>query len=157
MVTVQDYNIFHTELQWLKQQINQSFKLTADTPYLTLMSNLWGVCCKDVEEIAYVIMAPHCIVLDFFLPLFHLENGSVILLQFRNSFGTVDCSNTCSHSSSHSFSAPVIFWLLGNLNDILCTWFFRYFQWLMAEVSLVKLPLDECHSTLLIISQHWFR
>ena len=28
---------------------------------------------------------------------------------------------------------------------------------LMAELSLVNLPLDECHSTLLMISQHWFR
>ena len=27
----------------------------------------------------------------------------------------------------------------------------------MAEVSLVNSPLDECHSTLLMISQHWFR
>ena len=27
----------------------------------------------------------------------------------------------------------------------------------MAEVSLVNLPLDECHSTLVMISQHWFR
>ena len=27
----------------------------------------------------------------------------------------------------------------------------------MAEVSLVNLSLDECHSTLLMISQHWFR
>ena len=27
----------------------------------------------------------------------------------------------------------------------------------MAEVSLVNLPLDECYSTLLMISQHWFR
>ena len=27
----------------------------------------------------------------------------------------------------------------------------------MAEVSVVNLPLDECHSTLLMISQHWVR
>ena len=27
----------------------------------------------------------------------------------------------------------------------------------MAEVSLVNLPLDESHSTLVMISQHWFR
>ena len=27
----------------------------------------------------------------------------------------------------------------------------------MAEVSLVKLPLDKCHLTLPMISQHWFR
>ena len=27
----------------------------------------------------------------------------------------------------------------------------------MAEVSLVKLPSNECHGTLLMISQHWFR
>ena len=27
----------------------------------------------------------------------------------------------------------------------------------MAGVSLVNLPLDECHSTLVMISQHWFR
>ena len=26
----------------------------------------------------------------------------------------------------------------------------------MAEVYLVNLPVDECHSTLLMISQHWF-
>ena len=42
-------------------------------------------------------------------------------------------------------------------------WNFRHltfqiqFQWLMAELSLVILPLDQCHSTLLMISQHWFR
>ena len=27
----------------------------------------------------------------------------------------------------------------------------------MAEVSLVKFPSDECHRTLLMISQHWFK
>ena len=27
----------------------------------------------------------------------------------------------------------------------------------MAELSHVNLALDECHSTLLMISQHWFR
>ena len=29
--------------------------------------------------------------------------------------------------------------------------------WMVAEVSLTKLPLDECHGTLLMMSQHWFR
>ena len=31
------------------------------------------------------------------------------------------------------------------------------FQWLMAEVPLVKLPFDEYHGTLLMISQYWIR
>ena len=26
------------------------FKLTIDTPYLTLMGELWGICCKDIGE-----------------------------------------------------------------------------------------------------------
>ena len=26
------------------------FKLTKDTPYLTFMGNLWGVCCDDFGE-----------------------------------------------------------------------------------------------------------
>ena len=31
------------------------------------------------------------------------------------------------------------------------------FKWLMAEVSLVKLPSDGCQWTLLVTSQEWFR
>ena len=26
------------------------FKITKDTPYLTLMGELWGVCCEDFAE-----------------------------------------------------------------------------------------------------------
>ena len=26
------------------------FKLTTDTPYLALIGELWGVCCKDIGE-----------------------------------------------------------------------------------------------------------
>ena len=29
--------------------------------------------------------------------------------------------------------------------------------WMVAEVSLMTLPSDECHKTLLMISQHWFK
>ena len=48
-------------------------------------------------------------------------------------------------------------WPLGDFNLILGRWFSRYFIWMVAEVSLVKLPSDECHKTLLMISQHLFR
>ena len=60
------------------------------------------------------------------------------------------------------FSAPE--WLislthcgLGNFNEILDEYFSIPLQWLMAEIPAVKLALEECHKTLLMISQHWFR
>ena len=34
---------------------------------------------------------------------------------------------------------------------------FRHPHKIVAEISLMKLPSDECHWTLLMISQHWFR
>ena len=43
-------------------------------------------------------------------------------------------------------------WFLGDLKK-----FESLFQWLMAEVPLVKLPSDEYHGTLLMISQYWIR
>ena len=46
---------------------------------------------------------------------------------------------------------------LGNFNEILGTSFSSYIQWLMAQLSLMNLPLDECHSTLLMLNKHWFR
>ena len=48
-------------------------------------------------------------------------------------------------------------WPLGDFNTILDKYFLSQFQWLMDEVSLVKLLSDGCHWTLLMMSQHWFR
>ena len=31
-------------------EYRSDFKLTTDTPYLALMGELWGVCCKDIGE-----------------------------------------------------------------------------------------------------------
>ena len=31
-------------------ELNSDFKLTTGTPYLTLMGELWGVYCEDLEE-----------------------------------------------------------------------------------------------------------
>ena len=45
----------------------------------------------------------------------------------------------------------------GKLTEILTKKFSSLFLCLMAWVSLVKLPSDECHGTLLMTSQHWFR
>ena len=49
-------------------------------------------------------------------------------------------------------------WPLWDLNKIInkkknSSWFY----WLMAEVTLVKLPSDQWHWALLMIRQHWFR
>ena len=55
--------------------------------------------------------------------------------------------------------------MLLRINSLAPRKFGRHFRYLpvifqiisVTEVSLVKLPLDECHSTLLMVSQHWFR
>ena len=46
---------------------------------------------------------------------------------------------------------------LGDFNEILDEYFSSQLQWLMTELPAVKLSLEECHETLLMISQHWFR
>ena len=46
------------------------FKLTSDTPYLTLMDELWGVYYENFEKkINRVITAPHfmCIIMNWFI------------------------------------------------------------------------------------------
>ena len=48
-------------------------------------------------------------------------------------------------------------WPLGVLNESFDKQFSSYFHWLMADVSLMKFPSDECQLTPLMISQHWFR
>ena len=42
--------ILQTALQWLRQDINQEFELTKDTPYLAFMEELWGVYCEEFGE-----------------------------------------------------------------------------------------------------------
>ena len=37
-------------LQWQQQNVKSDLKLTADTPYLTLMGKLWGVYYENSEE-----------------------------------------------------------------------------------------------------------
>ena len=51
----------------------------------------------------------------------------------------------------------LINWPLGGLNEIVDKQISSLFPWLMAELSLVKLPSGECHWTLLMTTQHWFR
>ena len=46
---------------------------------------------------------------------------------------------------------------LGNLDAILKMEFSILFYWLVSSGLLMMIPSDECHRTLLIISQHWFR
>ena len=42
-------------------ELRSDFKLTTDTPYLTLTGEIWGVCCKDIlGKIDCVITAQHC-------------------------------------------------------------------------------------------------
>ena len=48
-------------------------------------------------------------------------------------------------------------WSLGDFNETLGKCFSSLFYWLMAVVSLVKLPSSEYHWTLVVISKHWFR
>ena len=56
-----------------------------------------------------------------------------------------------------SMNGELTHWPLADLNKILYKWFSKWFQWLMAGASLVKLPSDECHCSLLMIRQHWIR
>ena len=48
-------------------------------------------------------------------------------------------------------------WLLGDLDAILKMEFSILFYWLVSSDLLMIMPSDECHRTLLMISQHWFR
>ena len=52
--------------------------------------------------------------------------------------------------------AMLTHWALGDLNEILEKPFSSQSLWLMAEI-LVKLPSGDCHWTLLMISEDWFR
>ena len=48
-------------------------------------------------------------------------------------------------------------WLLGDLDAILKMEFSILFYWLGSSDLLMIMPSDECHRTLLMICQHWFR
>ena len=48
-------------------------------------------------------------------------------------------------------------WPLGDLDAILKMEFSILFYWLVSSDNLMIMPSDECHRTLLMISQHWFR
>ena len=57
-----------------------------------------------------------------------------------------------------SYWVPSLALTLRNLKAILNNWFFEAnILWLLAEVRFAKLPLDECHYTLLMIRQHWHK
>ena len=48
-------------------------------------------------------------------------------------------------------------WPLGDLDAILKLEFSILFYWLVSSDLLMIMPSNECHRTLLMISQHWFR
>ena len=48
-------------------------------------------------------------------------------------------------------------WPVGDMNAILKIWFSILFYWLVSSYLLMIMPSDECHRTLLMIIQHWFR
>ena len=48
-------------------------------------------------------------------------------------------------------------WPLGDLDAILKLQFPISFYWLVSSHCLMIMPWDECHGTLLMMSQHWFR
>ena len=73
--------------------------------------------------------------------------------QFTECMAEGEWINTVTHFSN----AILTHCGLEDLNEILDEHFSSQLQWLMAEMSPVKLPLDECDWTLLMISQHWFR
>ena len=55
---VQHCRIFHTALQWLRQNIYHETMKT--TPYLTLRGKLWGVFVGMLEKIDCDITSQHC-------------------------------------------------------------------------------------------------
>ena len=55
---VQYIIIFHTTLQWMKQDINQRFNSQNTPPYVALTGELWDVYCEIINR---VITLPHCI------------------------------------------------------------------------------------------------
>ena len=53
------YNmILHTLLQWLRQNMNQSFNPKKDPSY---QGEVWSVFCGDLGEIGYIATALHCV------------------------------------------------------------------------------------------------
>ena len=55
------------------------------------------------------------------------------------------------------FAMCLTHWPLGDLNAILKMQFSILFYWLVSSDLLMIIPPDECHRTLLMISQGWFR
>ena len=69
-------------------------------------------------------------------------------------------STPITQPTSHALHRMILcknHWSLGDPKGISANWFLSWHLWLMAEVSILPLPPDECHWTLVMISQHRFR
>ena len=83
-----------------------------------------------------------------------------IFIEFRIRSNYVLVGRAPGHDEWHleGYAQPrLTHWPLGDLNVILKMWFSILFFWLLSSDLLMIMPSDECHRTLLMISQHWFR
>ena len=62
-----------------------------------------------------------------------------------------------SHDAPSEVNTLLTHWPLGDLDVILKIRFSILFYWLVSWDLCMIMPSDECHRTLLMISQHWFR
>ena len=85
---------------------------------------------------------------------FLVEDRDLFILhgQYQDCWGSAD--TRCQAISNQGY---LTHFGLGDFNEILDEHFSSQLQWLMAEIAAVKLPLEECHQTLLMISQRWLR
>ena len=86
---------------------------------------------------------------------FHPSWFWLALSQYRLSNSHSRFNSTYRLSVSHRrFTTH---WPLGDLNVILKMQFSILFYWMVSSDLLMIMPSDECHRTLLMISQHWVR
>ena len=90
----------------------------------------------------------HCIVLHLLAQVLNLKHPHIPLI------GGWYLSQITLYWEFPSF---LTHWPLGDLNVILKMWFSILFYWQVSSDFLMIMPSDECHRTLLIISQHWCR
>ena len=107
------------------------------------------------------LMPPHkgdWTLMKFLLQPLILSNQEIISVSFVSD-ATV-CGTSCS---IHIYEAywPIILglthWPLADLSVILKMWYSVLLYWLVPSNLLLIMSSNECHRTLLMISQHWFR
>ena len=151
----------------LQRNFSQNRKFSFMKMHFKLSSVKWRPFCPGGDELTYRGLLTPCSNIDLcqsvsgngLLPIANCPEHLVSLIRkiVRPECNGQHLAENIFKSIFFKENQILTHWPLGDLNAIPKMEFSILFYWLVSSDRLMIMPYDECHRTLLMISQHWFR